>query len=580
MGGVWVLQSKRFGGSMKSSQLRARYRRIMMFFAVATLEFIFWELIVARVGFRAYVRKSRAERYRKVAARFRRLAVRMGGVMIKVGQFLSTRVDVLPPEITKELSGLQDEVPAEKFEDMRQLAEAELGAPLSEKFESFDEAPLAAASLGQVHRARLCVKDAAGEFCNVVVKIQRPFIDQLIEVDLSALRRFGGWLQHYKPVSKRVNVPALVNEFSTITRAEVDYLAEGHNAETFAENFKDVKRVHVPRVVWTHTTKKVLVLEDVFAIKITDYDVIAAAGINRTEVANALLDTYLKQIFEDGFFHADPHPGNLFITPVPGSDDQTDWRLTFVDFGMVGQVPENLRLGLREMLVSIGTKDAARLVRSYQTLDILLPSADLKLIEQAEAQLFDIFWGKSMNELRQIDHAQMFRFADQFRELMYEMPFQLPQNLLFLGRTVAILSGICTGLDSNFNLFGQLVPYATKLISAEAGSNSTWKILLEEIGNVLKELVALPAQTSRVLTQVERGDLTVKNPSANRQIASLEKSVDRLTGGIVFAALLIGGVMMYTAGQTLFAEILFGSSGVTLLWILFFHRGGPRRFHP
>jgi predicted unusual protein kinase regulating ubiquinone biosynthesis (AarF/ABC1/UbiB family) len=216
-------------------------------------------------------------------------------VMIKVGQFLSTRVDVLPQEITKELSGLQDEVPPEKFDDIRQIAEAELGAPLSEKFESFDETPLAAASLGQVHRARLCVKDTTGDFCNVVVKIQRPFIDRLIEVDLSALRRFGGWLQHYKPVAKRVNVPALVKEFSTITRAEVDYIAEGHNAETFTENFKDVKRVHVPRVVWSHTTKKVLVLEDVFAIKITDYDAVSAAGIDRMEVATELLDTYLNR---------------------------------------------------------------------------------------------------------------------------------------------------------------------------------------------------------------------------------------------------------------------------------------------
>jgi predicted unusual protein kinase regulating ubiquinone biosynthesis (AarF/ABC1/UbiB family) len=563
---------------MKVSQLRARYRRIMMFFAGATIEFIFWELILARIGFRALVRKSRAERYRKVAARFRRLAVRLGGVMIKVGQFLSTRVDVLPPEITKELSGLQDEVPPEKFEDIRRLAESELGAPLAEKFERFEETPLAAASLGQVHRARLCVKDAAGDFCDVVVKIQRPFIDQLIEVDLSTLRRFGGWLQRYKPVAKRVNVSALVEEFSTITRAEVDYLAEGHNAETFGENFKDVKRVHVPRVVWSHTTRRVLALEDVFAIKITDYDAITAAGIDRAEVANELLDTYLKQIFDDGFFHADPHPGNLFVTPVPGSDDQTDWRLTFVDFGMVGQVPENLRLGLREMLVSVGTKDAARMVRSYQTLGILLPSADLKLLEEAEAELFDLFWGKSMNELRQINHAEMFHFADRFRDLMYEMPFQLPQNLLFLGRTVAILSGMCTGLEAEFNLWARLAPYATKLVSAEGGSN--WKVWLDEIGNILKELIALPSQAGRLLTQMERGNLIVQAPGMNRQVASLEKAVDRLTGGIVFAALLVGGVMLYNSGEEMLSYFLFGGSCLALLWILFFHRGGPHRFHP
>jgi predicted unusual protein kinase regulating ubiquinone biosynthesis (AarF/ABC1/UbiB family) len=559
-------------------QLRARYWRIMSFFARSTIGFIFWEIVLARLGLRAMVRRTRSERYRRVAAQFRALAIRMGGVMIKVGQFLSSRLDVLPAEITAELSGLQDEVPPEKFEDIRRLAEAELGAPLAEKFESFEEMPLAAASLGQVHRARLCVKDAAGEFCEVVVKVQRPFIDQLIEVDLSTLRQFGSWLQRYKPVAKRVDVPALVKEFSTITRAEVDYLAEGHNAEIFAENFKDVKRVHVPRVVWSHTTRRVLILEDVFAIKITDFAAITAAGIDRAEVAKELLDTYLKQIFEDGFFHADPHPGNLFVTPVPEGSGKSDWRLTFVDFGMVGQVPDNLRQGLRELLVSVGTKDAARLVRAYQTLDILLPSADLKLIEQAEAELFDLFWGKSMSELRQIKHADMFRFADKFRELMYEMPFQLPQNLLMLGRTVAILSGMCTGLNKDFNLWGQLMPYATKMITDEGGSN--WKVLLDEIGNVLKELIALPSQAGRVLSQMERGDLRVQVPSVSRQMTSLERAVDRLTGGVAFAALLIGGVMLYTAGQILFASILFGGSGLALLWILFFRRGGPRRFHP
>ena len=566
---------------MNSMKLRARYWRIMSFFARSTIGFIFWEIVLARFGLRAMVRRTRPERYRKVAAQFRALAIRMGGVMIKVGQFLSSRLDVLPAEITAELSGLQDEVPPEKFEDIRRLAEAELGAPLAEKFESFEEMPLAAASLGQVHRARLCVKDAAGEFCEVVVKVQRPFIDQLIEVDLSALRQFGGWLQKFKPVAKRVDVPALVKEFSTITRAEVDYLAEGHNAEIFAENFKDVKRVHVPRVVWSHTTRRVLILEDVFAIKITDFTAITAAGIDRAAVANELLDTYLKQIFEDGFFHADPHPGNLFVTPIPvsGEGGGTNWRLTFVDFGMVGHVPENLRQGLREMLVSVGTKDAARLVRSYQTLDILLPSADLKLIEQAEAELFDLFWGKSMSELRKIKHADMFRFADKFRELMYEMPFQLPQNLLMLGRTVAILSGMCTGLNKDFNLWGQLMPYATKMISSDEGG-SNWKVWLDEIGSVLKELIALPSQAGRVLSQMERGDLTVQVPSVSRQVASMERAVDRLTGGVIFSALLIGGVMLYTAGQILFGYILFGGSGLVLLWVLFFHRGSPRRFHP
>lgn len=565
---------------MKVSLLRARYRRIMFFFTVVAINFIFWEIILPRIGLRSLSRRTRANRYRKVAIQFRTLAIRMGGVMIKVGQFLSSRLDVLPPEITEELSGLQDEVPAEKFADIRREAEADLGAPLEEKYDSFEEIPMAAASLGQVHRAHLCVKDGGGEFCNVVVKIQRPFIDKLIEVDLSALRQIGGWLQRYPPVARRVDVPALIEEFSTTVREEVDYLAEGRNAEIFAENFKDFARVHVPRVVWTHTTRKVLTLEDVFAIKITDYDAITAAGIERGEVASQLLDTYLKQIFEDGFFHADPHPGNLFITLVPGAtqDQKPGWKLTFVDFGMVGHVPDTLRTGLREVLIAMGTQDAARLVRSFQTLHVLLPGADLKQLEQMSASMFDMFWGKSMDELRQLSPEEMFRFADRFRDLMFNMPFQLPQNILMLGRTVAILSGMCTGLNPEFNMWNQLAPYATKLVSQEVGSN--WRVWLNEAGNILKELIAIPSKMERVLSQIERGDLTVQVPAVSRQMSSLEKAVNRLTGSLIFGAFLMTSVILYLGGRELFAAILLGCAGLTLIWIFFAGRGNHRHFHP
>ncbi len=565
---------------MKSSLLRARYRRIMLFFTGVAINFIFFEVILPRIGLRALTRRSRPNRYRRAAAQFRSLAIRMGGVMIKVGQFLSARLDVLPPEITEELAGLQDEVPAEKFDEIRKLAEAELGAPLHEKYESFEETPLAAASLGQVHRARLCVTDAGGDYCDVVVKIQRPFIEQLIEVDLSALRQVGGWLQKYPPIAKRVDVPSLVEEFSASIREEVDYLAEGRNAEIFSKNFKDTPRVHVPRVVWSHTTRRVLTLEDVFAIKITDYEAISAAGIDRTEVARQLLDTYLKQIFEDGFFHADPHPGNLFVTPLKGQteDGKPAWQLTFVDFGMVGHVPEYLRTGLREALIATGLQDAARLIRSFQTLHVLLPSADLKQLEQMSASMFDMFWGKSMEELRQLSPEEMFKFADRFRDLMFNMPFQLPQNLLMLGRTVAILSGMCTGLDNEFNLWNQLAPYATKLVSQEVGSN--WRVWLDEAGNILKELVAIPSKMGRVLSQIERGDLTVQVPTVSRQLTYLERAVNRLSGSLVFAAFLIGSVILYNAGKDLYAIILGGFAGVALLWIIFFSRGSSRRFHP
>lgn len=558
---------------MNASRLRARYRYIMAFFARATASFIFWEIILPRLGMRGLARRTRSQRFTRIAAQFRAMAIRMGGVMIKVGQFLSARADVLPPEITDELSGLQDEVPAEDFSAIRQLAEAELGAPLEQRFEHFETEPLAAASLGQVHRARLRAEAVEAEgFRDVVVKIQRPYIDQLIEVDFSALHRVARWLMHYKPISRRVDVRALIKELETTVYREIDYLAEGENAETFKRNFAEARRIHVPRVVWSQTTKRVLTLENVFAIKITDYDAITAAGIDRGEVARILFKTYLKQIFEDGFFHADPHPGNLFVTPKSANGEtDVNWQLTFVDFGMVGNVPQHLSEGLREMMIGIGTRNAARVVQSYQTLGVLLPSADLKLLEQAGTQLFDRFWGMSMGELRKIDHREMHQFAMQFRELMFEMPFQLPHNLLLLGRTVAILSGMCTGLDPNFNVWVQLAPYAQRMIREEGVSN--WDVWLDEIGELVKQLIGLPTQTGRVLTRLERGELNVNTPQVNRQIFHLEGAVNRLTGSIVFAAFLFGGVLLYQGGDIRLGYLFWGLSGVTLLWMIFFARG-------
>jgi predicted unusual protein kinase regulating ubiquinone biosynthesis (AarF/ABC1/UbiB family) len=186
-------------------------------------------------------------------------------------------------------------------------------------------------------------------------------------------------------------------------------------------------------------------------------------------------------------------------------------------------------------------------------------------------QLFDRFWGMSMNELRKIDHREMYQFAAQFRELMYEMPFQLPHNLLLLGRTVAILSGMCTGLDPNFNVWTQLAPYARKLVRDEGVSNlDVW---LDEVGELVRQLISLPAQTGRVLARLERGELNVGTPQVNRQIYHLESAVNRLTGSIVFAAFLFGGVLLYQRGDTTLGYAFWVLSGVALLWMAFFSRG-------
>jgi predicted unusual protein kinase regulating ubiquinone biosynthesis (AarF/ABC1/UbiB family) len=214
-----------------SPDFGARYRRLMLFFAGLTTNIAFWDVLLPILGLRALSRRTRSNRYRRIAASFKIMAIQMGGVMIKVGQFLSARLDVMPEEVTRELADLQDEVPAEDFQVIRRLAEDEFGARLETLFEGFEPVPLAAASLGQVHRARLPAGAAEDErLRDVVVKIQRPMVRQLIDVDFSALRRFGGWLQTYKPIRDRVDVLALIGELSDTVHQEIDYLAEGENA--------------------------------------------------------------------------------------------------------------------------------------------------------------------------------------------------------------------------------------------------------------------------------------------------------------------------------------------------------------
>ena len=563
---------------MKESQLRVRYWRIVIFSARVTASIIFWDILLPYLGLGGPSRRNRTRRYTRHAVRFRAMALRMGGLMIKVGQFLSVRLDILPPEVTDVLAGLQDEVPAESFDAVRAKAESDLGTALAHTYAWVDERPLAAASLGQAHRARLCDEEAAAHgFSDVVVKVQRPYIDEVVDVDLAALRRVGGWLQRYRPVSRRADVRALFDEFAAVTLEELDYVAEGRNAELFAENFRDDPRVGFPRVVWNLSTRRVLTLEDVSAIKITDYDAITDAGIDRGKVASVLADTYRTQILEHGFFHADPHPGNLFVTPLGTVDEAGDpqWKLTFIDFGMVGRVPDRLRANLRETVIAVGTQDPARLVQSYRDLGVLLPDADLRLIETAGTQLFDRFWGMSMGELSQIDYEEVVRFGSQFRELLLEMPFQLPQNLLMLGRTVGILSGMCTGLDPGFNLWTTVRPYASKLIAEEATSD--WQTWLDEAAKVFRVLLTLPGRTDRVLTTMERGELEVRTPQLGRQMMYLERSANRVAGGVFFGALLIAGAILYPADPSL-ARFLMGASVVPAAWALFFARGHrPRR---
>jgi len=526
--------------SPSSAQLRARTRRILWFGARTVLSVIWWEIILRTLLGRERVARGALQRYVRIAREFRNLAVTMGGVLIKVGQFISARVDVLPRAITDELADLQDEVPPEKFEDIRAVVEAELGKPLEQAFAFFDANVQAAASLGQVHRARLL----AGQ--EVVAKVQRPGIALIVATDLSAVRTVLTWIRNYEPIRRRADLLALLDEFSRILYQELDYVQEAENVLTFAANFAQDPGVYMPKPHREISTRRVLVLEDVGAIKIADLAALDAAGVDRVQVASRLFNTYLKQWFEDGFFHADPHPGNLFIHPTGDPTARPrSFVLTFVDFGMVGRIPTSVRTQLREFLVGLTTRDAHRIVRAEAALGFFLPGTDLAQIERVTEQVFARFYGMTTEELIKMDRRELHAFVSQFRDLLFELPFQVPNDYIYLGRAAAILSGMCSNLDPHINYWTLLEPYARKILEEEVTSGLTeW---LPKVTELLGLLVRLPTEADRFLSKAIASELEVQvAPSREfkRDIRELTGAINRLVWVIVFAALMGAGVTL------------------------------------
>ena len=537
---------------------QTRYRRILQFFSGLIAHVIWWDLVVRRVpvaGQRALA--SRSQRYREMSREFRVLAVEMGGVMIKLGQFLSARVDVLPIEVTEELKGLQDEVPPADSQQVMVLLREQLG-DISRRFEYIEPEPLAAASLGQVYRARLRpARGAAGPGAEVVIKIQRPRIEDMVRTDLAALRVVARWLMRYKPIRKRANVPALMEEFARTLWEELNYNSEADNAEHFARIHADNPRIYIPKVYREHSTQRVVVLEYVDGLKIGDNEALTEAGIERAEVAEMLLEAYFTQVFIAEFFHADPHPGNLFVRPLPldpvtgidstGTSTSRQFQLVFVDFGMAVRLPKSMGENLRKILVGVTQRDSRQLTEAYRDLGFFLPGADIDRITEAQEVILNQIWGRKLLELTQPDPREIEQIGREFRDLLFELPFQIPQDFIYLGRALGMLMGLVSQLDPHINPWRQIERYGQQLIRGQTFAQLRERGLAGLL-EAIRPYLETPFRIQRLLEEAEKGRLRVQlraDRDTLRQQERLEKRVGQLGWSIVSAAGILSATLIY-----------------------------------
>ena len=394
--------------------------------------------------------EKKEARLQKQALWLRDSLIDLGPTFIKIGQTLGTRADLLPLAYVKELSTLQDQVPAFPTSDAFACIEAELARPLHECYTEIDSEPIASASLGQVYRARL----ASGE--EVAVKVQRPNLDEVISFDIAVLYKIVQLTNRFFPrANENADWEGMLREFHVTIFEEMDYVKEGRNADRFRYNFRAWRAIRVPKIFWSHTSRRVLTLEFIRGTKVTDLEALRARRISPVKVNRLLVRTYLKQLLEDGFFHADPHPGNLLV--------MDSGHLAFFDFGMVGRITPKLQSQMINAFFHVVSKDVQGLGQDIINLNFLKPGVNPETIRPVVENLFTLYLNLKLGEVK------FKELTYDLAEVVYEYPFRLPANFTYVMRALMTLEGIGIVTDPGFSFFETAKPYAREFMLKREG---------------------------------------------------------------------------------------------------------------
>jgi predicted unusual protein kinase regulating ubiquinone biosynthesis (AarF/ABC1/UbiB family) len=508
----------------------------------------------------------------EVLIAFRRTAIQLGVLMIKLGQFLSSRADLLPQRALDVLSSLQDEVPPAPFSHVVSVIESELHRPVGELFSTLESEATAAASLGQVHKAVLA---STGQV--VAVKVQRPNIQRLVHMDLSTIRFVIWVISRFVNTTEFIDLLAFYREFRRTIFEEIDYVREAANAQRFAEIFKSKTGIRIPEVIEGYTSRRVLVLEWIDGIKVNDYAALDAAGVSRFAVAKRTVEAYFYQFFEIGFFHADPHPGNIFVQPGPIATEPT---VAFVDFGMVGSLTQTTKQGLKDLFIGFVVNNPHTMVSALARLGFIGEGANLAAIERGVGLMMQQYHGMTLGEARDLNVREV---AHEIEDLFYRQPFRIPAQFAFAGRAIGTLSGLATGLAPEFHLVSVAVPYAQNFLGLNSeGASQTAQQVFRQLLDAGRTALSLPATFERVLTKLEAGELEI-HVAENGRNGTRPIRVARARGQAVgrrpsaantFATLVVAmaalsaGVLLTLNAVLLPAWFCFGVSAVATLSLI------------
>jgi len=488
------------------------------------------------------------------AARLRLVLEELGPTFIKLGQVLSTRSDIFAPAYIDELEKLQDDVPPVPFDQIQARLELELGQPLSNIFSDINPVPLAAASIGQVHEATL----AGGR--RVAVKVQRPGIRANMETDMEILYDLAGLAERHSAWGEIYKFTAMVEEFDHILRDELDFVLEARHADTLARNFAADQGIHIPAVYWDYTTKKVLTLEFVAGQKLINRQELIDAGHDPAEIARKLVEAIIKQILVDGFFHADPHPGNLVVL--------ADGRLAFLDYGIMGYLEQELRDKITRLVFGLINKNSGEILRAVMSLGVLPPHVNMyqlrRDIERLREKYYEI-------PLREVSAAES---LGDIMQLAYRHRIRVPMEFTLLIKTLMVTEGIATRLDPDISIVKVLEPLGTRLLRHRFSVRNIKKFLWDNLYDYHFLISRLPGQLNQIIELLDRGEIKVKteNPDLARALFKINTMVNRLVYSIIVGAMVISSSWLIRERISFWgvplAEVGFILSGLLGFWLL------------